>query len=104
MAETKPIVEGPLSVTFDVEQGHLIKRTTQADRDILLEANKEDRKKPQRGCLGGWQVGSIPMLDWHFKVLPKYPELASSDAELARAALIRFSNDPEMSPYLIKKA
>ena len=48
-------------------------------------------------------VASIPLIDWE-RVKLKYPELVSNDSELAKAALIKFSNDPEMSEFKFKGA
>ncbi len=98
------INEGPLRVRFSEEHGHLVKEWDQPDRELILSDIAEQRKAPQRRFLGGWKVGSVPLYDWHRIVLPKYPELAGTDKIERDKALVRFSNDPDMAPYLVKKA
>jgi len=98
-------IEGEgLQVKFREEQGHLVKEWGQRDRDVILSGIAEERKAEQKRFLGGWKVGSVPILDWHRVVLPKYPELACDDKIERDKALLRFCNDPDMSPYLVKKA
>ena len=105
MARSATLWEASVGVNYDVEQGHLVKRTIQPDRDLLLEMNAEERKLPKQRFLGGHKVGSIPVNDIP-KVMAKYPEFWSNEAdqETKKRALIRFSNDPEMRPYLIARA
>lgn len=98
------INEGPLRVRFREEAGHLVKETNQPDRNIIMEATqKERRDTPRQSFLGGYKVGSIPLVDLE-RVKKLHPGLFCKDAEERKKALIRFSNDPDMRPYLIKKA
>ncbi len=99
------IENGSQRVRFNEEQGHLVKETDQPDRGLILSSIADERKEPaKQSFLGGYKVGSIPFIDWERIVLPKYPELMDGDAEIAKKALIRFSNDPDMAIYLVKKA
>jgi len=98
------IAEGALRVRYREEQGHLVKEFDQPNRGLILSDVAEMRKETQNTKATGWLIGSIPTIDYYRVVLPKYPELESNDAEITKAALIRFSNDPEMRPYLVKKA
>ena len=98
------IAEGPLRVRYREEQGHLVKEWDQPNRDLILADTAEMRKEVQNTKATGWLIGSIPTIDWHRVVLPKYPDLESGDAELSKKALIAFSNDPAMRPYLVRKA
>ena len=68
--------------------------------DTIVEERKHS---PRQNFLGGYKVASIPLVDWE-RVKLKYPELESKDPELAKKALIRFSNDSEMSKYKFKGA
>jgi hypothetical protein len=95
--------EGSIRVRYREEQGHLVKEFDQPDRDIILGHVAELRKCEQTKK-EGWLIGSIPTLDYERVVLPKYPEFRHGDAEQRKRALIRFSNDPDMSIYLVKKA
>ena len=105
MPRSRVLWEGSLGVDYSVEQGHLVKRTYQPDHKLILEQNAEERKLPKQRFLGGHKVGSIPVNDIP-SVMAKYPEFWSNEAdqETKKRALIRFSNDPEMRPYLIARA
>ena len=98
------INEGGLRVRYREEQGHLVKEWDQPDRGLILDHVSELKKMDQIVKASGWFIGSVPLFDWERIVLPKYPELQSSDPELTKKALIRFSNDPDMKPYLVRKA
>ena len=104
-ADNSPWVdEGSMRVRYREEAGHLVKEWDQPDRDLILGHVSELKKLDQNVKASGWFIGSVPFLDWERIVLPKYPELQSNDAELKKAALIKFSNDPDMRPYLVRKA
>jgi len=93
-----------LRVRFKEEQGHLVKEWDQPDRGLILSDNAEQKKNKGKRFLGGWKVGSIPLFDYHRIVLPKYPELECDDKQLRDRAIVRLCNDPEMEPYVIRKA
>lgn len=98
------ISEGPLRVRFRQVGTKLVRETNQPDRDLIMDQIQDERRDGRRQpFLGGYKVCSIPLVDWE-RVKQKYPELQSGDQELARAALIRFSHDPEMQKYLIEAA
>ena len=63
----------------------------------------ERRNRSRQSFLGGYKVGSIPLVDLE-NVKKSHPGLFCNDAEERKKALIRFSNDPMMSEFLIKKA
>ena len=95
---------GPLRVRYRQVDNKLVKETNQPGRNSIMASIVEERNDaPRQNFLGGYKVASIPLVDFE-KVLLKYPELQSNDAELARKALIRFSNDSEMSQYKFKGA
>ncbi len=103
-ANTPWINEGPLRVRFREEQGHLVKELNQPDRDVIMSSIQEEKKLTQRKSSLGYKVASIPLLDWE-NVIKKYPEfMEACDSELKRNALIRFSNDPDMACYRLKRA
>jgi hypothetical protein len=100
-----PWVDGNFHRTrFYEEQGHLVKETDQPDRGLILSTNVDKAKQEQKRFMGGWQVGSIPEMDFYRIVLPKYPHILSTDKELRDKELIKFSNDPDMAIYRVKKA
>lgn len=103
--------EGPIAVRYHEQDGHLIQETKQFDREIILERNKQLRNhdaiaNPPRGR-SGWYIGSIAFEDLP-RVHAKYPELGlmgpKADTDLRRKALIRFTNDPDMEEYVLRKA
>lgn len=101
------VLEGSQAVRFHEEQGYLVKETYQPDRDAILKNNQEMRKaesiiRPDRNATG-WYVGEIPLNDLPY-VKSKYPEMFEGDRDQRRKALIRFTNDPEMRPYVIRGA
>ncbi len=103
-SNTPWINEGPLRVRFREEQGHLVKELNQPDRDVIMGSIHEDKKLKQKTSALGYKVASIPLVDWE-RVVKKYPEFMDRcDSELKRNALVRFSNDPDMSQYILKKA
>lgn len=73
--------------------------------DIMRQTQAEATFHPRQEFLGGYKVGSIPVNDWPL-VVARYPELGNNGADASQkaAALVRFSNDPEMKKYLIKRA
>lgn len=95
MAETSVIWEGSLGVTYDVQQGHLIKRTYQADYAEIYGLVADERKRQKQRFLGGWKVGTVANNDLP-ALQQQYPELFAPgvDRELRRQALVRWSNDP----------
>ena len=98
------INEGSLRARFRQVDEKLVKETNQPDRDLIMGEIVEERKSASRQpFLGGYKVASIPLVDWE-RVKLKYPELESKDADLAKKALIRFSNDSEMGIYKFKGA
>lgn len=98
------INEGSLRARFRQVGDKLVRETNQPDRDLVMENIVEERKhSPRQNFLGGYKVASIPLVDWE-RVKLKYPELESKDADLAKKALIRFSNDPDMSEFKFKGA
>lgn len=98
------IDEGSLRARFRQVDDKLVRETNQPDRNLIMDNIVEERKhSPRQNFLGGYKVASIPLVDWE-RVKLKYPELESCDPELAKAALIRFSNDSEMSQYKFKGA
>ena len=72
---------------------------------ILKEVQKERESGVKTPFLGGYKVATIPENDLPF-VRSRHPELFASgaDADLRKRALIKFSNDPLMSDYKIRKA
>lgn len=100
------INEGTLRARFREEAGHLVRETNQPDhRLILKEVQKERESGTRQSFLGGYKVATIPTNDLPF-VRQCHPELfaANADADLRKRALVKFSNDPRMSIYRIKKA
>ena len=96
--------EGPLRARFRQEGETLVKETSQPDRNLIMDTIQTERQSGDRqGFLGGYKVGSIPLLDLE-NVRKSYPDLFAGDAETKKKALIRFSNDPAMKQFLIKKA
>ena len=98
------INEGPLRVRFRQEGNHLVKEMNQPDRNLIMDTIQEEKRvAPRQSFLGGYKVGSIPLVDWEI-VKKKHPGPDCNDAEERRKALIRFSNDPDMKQYITKKA
>ncbi len=98
------VQEGEQYVRYHEQQGYLVKETYQPGRDAVLTQVAEERKADKSRFLGGHYIGSIPLNDIP-TVRAKYPELfANCDQELKKKALIRFSNDPEMQPYIAQRA
>lgn len=100
------INEGPLRVRFREEHGHIVRELNQPSRDAIMDATQDERRDGRRqSFLGGYKVGSIPLVDLE-RVIEKYPEFRSKEAskEDKKKALVRFSNDPEMQQYLVRKA
>lgn len=96
--------EGPLRKRFRVEQGHLVTELNQPDRNLIMDQIQDERRGAERqDFLGGYKVGSVPLVDLE-RVKKAYPDLFAGDAETKKKALIRFSNDPAMSEFLIKRA
>ena len=98
------LYEGALRKRFRVEQGHLISELNQPDRDLIMDQIQDERRgAPRQSFLGGYKVGSIPLVDLE-RVKLAYPDLFAGDLETKKRALIRFSNDPKMAEFLIKRA
>ena len=98
------INEGSLRARFRQVGEKLVRETNQPDRDLVMDTIVEERKhSPRQNFLGGYKVASIPLVDWE-RVKLKYPELESCDADLAKKALIKFSNDPDMAEFKFKGA
>jgi hypothetical protein len=99
------INEGSLRVRFREEQNHLVKELNQPDRDVIMAGIQEEKKLVQKKDSAlGYKVGSIPLVDFEI-VIKKYPEFMDKcDSELKRNALIRFTNDPDMQQYVLRKA
>jgi hypothetical protein len=106
MASTESpwIQEGPLQVRFREEHGHLVKETRQPDRNLIMKAIQKEREAGQRqSFLGGYKVGSIPLNDLP-RVRQAHPGLFCTDKTERDKALVKFSKDPAMREYLIKRA
>ena len=97
------VSEGEQHVRYHEQQGYLVKETIQPGYRAVLETVAEERKAEKSRFLGGHYIGSIPFNDVPL-VKAKYPELFEGDAEQKKAALIRFSNDPEMAQYVAQRA
>ena len=100
------INEGTLRVRFREEAGHLVREINQPDHGLIMKmVQKERETAPRQNFLGGYKVATIPENDLPF-VRKCHPELfaAGADADLRKRALIKFSNDPRMADYRIKRA
>lgn len=97
--------DGDRVITHDFEHDHAVRRTTQRSRTAVLEQTAEERKLTEKQrFLGGYKVGSIPINDIP-DVAKKYPELfVDCDQDIKKKALIRFSLDPDMRPYIVRRA
>lgn len=95
------------AVRYSEQSGHLVKETYQPNYNEVMENIKRERIEGQkRSLLGGYKIGTIPVNDLPL-FYARYPEFApqsGADAEQRKKALIRFSNDPEMAKYRIRKA
>ena len=98
---------GALRTRFRQEQGHLVRETVQPGHREILEQNQIERNLPKQRFLGGWKVASIPVNDLA-EVYALYPELAMDasecDKQMYERAVVRFTNDPLMAKYVIKRA
>ena len=98
---------GALRTRFRQEQGHLVRETHQPGHRDILEQNAIERNLPKQRFLGGWKVASIPVNDMP-EILLRYPELATHAGQCDRQeyerAVVRFTNDPLMQKYVIKRA
>ncbi len=92
-----------LRATWKVEQGHLVRRLTQPDRDAIMDANAELRKN--EGALRPLSFAGlalrIPDLDL-MRLWKKYPDLKAPDAATRRAAWLRFIGSAEADPYRVQ--
>ena len=96
---------GGLLTRFRVEQDHLVRETHQPGYNDILRQNQLERNIPKQRFLGGWKVASIPVNDLAAVYL-RYPELTDPrcDRSEYERAVVRFTNDPLMAKYVIKKA
>ena len=96
---------GGLLTRFRVEQDHLVRETHQPGYNDILRQNQIERDLPKQRFLGGWKVASIPVNDLK-AVYAAYPELVSKecDRQEYERAVVRFTNDPAMAKYVIKRA
>jgi hypothetical protein len=95
--------DGELFAQWRIEQGHLVRTVTQPREDRILDANRELRKAP--GALrplswAGLEL-SIPELHY-YRLVKKYPELASRDGETKTRAWRRFLASSEADPYRVR--
>lgn len=100
------INEGTLRARFREEAGHLVREINQPGHADIMKLIQQERDSGiKTPFLGGYKVATIPENDLPFVRLC-HPELfaAGADADLRKRALIKFSNDPRMSDYKIKKA
>ncbi len=95
--------ETSLRASWKVEQGHLVRRTTQPDRDAIMDANAELRKN--EGALRSFSFMGIalriPDIDL-LKLWKKYPELIAPDNATRRNAWLRFIGSAEADPYRLQ--
>ena len=72
---------------------------------ILADNYAQRQQKQERSFLGGHKVASVPVNDLP-AVRLLYPALFGhgADADLKRRELIKFSNDPAMADYIIRRA
>ena len=78
--------------------------TTQPMERLILETNAELRKcepMADREGLGRWAL-SVPFLKW-VELRRKYPDLASTCAEVKSRAWLRFINSPESAPFKVRE-
>ena len=95
------------AVRYTEQSGYLVKETYQPNYNEIMENIRRERIEGQRRTfLGGYKVGSIPVNDlpFFYERYPEYKPGSGATAEDKKKALIRFSNDPEMAKYRIRKA
>ena len=108
MADSPWIEQDGFAVRYTEEQGQLVKKSRQINREAILEQNKRDANNVTQGIRPrdlsfGRYLGSVPMQDilrWQ----KSHPELFSPDQEIARKALIKFWNSSEGRPYRVQRA
>ena len=96
--------EGSIASRTLLEDGKAIVHQYQADRDLIMESNKlrSIGDKPRDLSFGRY-LGSIPLIDV-LKLQKTHPDLFSPDAEIARAATIKFFNSSEGRGFRVQKA
>ena len=97
-----PQSDGVLASRWKLEGGELVRITTQASEDPILERNRELRKNP--GALRsldsmGLEL-TIPELHY-WRLVKKYPELGSVNAATKTAAWKRLMRSSESDPYRV---
>jgi hypothetical protein len=82
------------------EPGQVVVNTTQPDKNIILEQNKQIRDNKLQKDLGfGRRVACIPLEDL-MVLRKKFPDLNAKDGRTRAAAWARVLKDPSNKKYL----
>jgi len=95
--------DGVIRTDTYTEQGHVVTKRTQPNRDQILRLNQEARKDPgalKHSSFGGLEL-SIPELDY-YKLIRIYPELNSPDGTERTKAWRKFFHSAEAAPYRVR--
>lgn len=103
MSKLGTFTDGTLKSEFYIEDDIIHRRVTDVHEQAILNRNAELRKNPGVIDHMGFAGLELTIPESHYyRLLVKYPDLGSHDAEIKRKAWLRFLKTPESQPYKVR--